>query len=416
VVRVKDRVKVDWRVPSDEWDAFIDYVHDEHGEIRGYVAREVERAMLEWVDGDDYAPVEDLVDRLVQAAGRTPANLMEKKPVSDHPDGEETNRVHCRVDGEVKDDFAAFVKETSNDRLGVALARALRQRRDGGRSRRVREKLERVADDAEGLLAEAADGEDGLSLRERRTVAICRRLGEQFTQDELEDAIGDVAGDSDPTVRDYTEKVLSRLEYVEHPRNGDLFIPKDDAENIAADLGAPSPDAPAIDRKPYDSLSRPEKVRGVRIELARDALTSGGKGQVDPATVRQDIFEDRPSPGHAQDILRLAGDADGFDVATRHGKERLRVDLVDVTDPDILEAARDDTDRASPADGSGPASGSRRGRMSSSREPQGSTGEDTVRDGGSGEDGDDVNAASVNEQMNDLLAATPVTDGGQVDG
>ncbi|WP_232819752.1 hypothetical protein [Haloprofundus halophilus] len=394
------RPKVDWRVPSDEWDAFIDFVHGEHGEIQGYVSREVERAMLEWVDGDDYAPVEDLVDQLVRAAGHTPANLTEKKPVTVPPDGEETTRVSCRVDGEVKNNFAAFVKETSDDRLGVALARALRQRCDGGRARRVREKMERVANDAETLLAD-----DGIMLRERRTVRICRRLGEQFTQDDLEDAIAAVAGDSAPTIRDYTEKVLARLEYVEHPRNGDLFISKDDAEDIATDLGAPSPDAPAIDRKPYDSLSRTEKVRGVRIELARDAQTNGGKSQMNATTVRRDIFEDRPSPGHVQDLLRLAGDADGFDVVTRHGKERLRVDLSDVTDLDVLEAACDDLEQTNRADWV------RRKCTFLPHKTPDSTGKSAVRDGEYGADSNS-DTASVDEQIDNLLAAMPVTDGG----
>jgi len=73
-----DRVKVDWRIPSDEWEKFVAYVRDEHGETEGYVGREAERAMREFVDADEFAAVEERVDRFIQAAGRTPAVLGEK--------------------------------------------------------------------------------------------------------------------------------------------------------------------------------------------------------------------------------------------------------------------------------------------------------------------------------------------------
>ena len=145
---VADRVKVNWRVPSNEWDAFIDYVHDEHSEIRGYVGREVERAMREWIDGDDFAEVEDLVNRLVKAAGRTPENLSQKKSAVDPPTGGDTTTVQCRVDPDLKKRFAHYARTDTDDREGTILAEALRERRDGGRARRVQEKLERVVDDA----------------------------------------------------------------------------------------------------------------------------------------------------------------------------------------------------------------------------------------------------------------------------
>jgi len=415
VVGVTSREKVDWRVPSEEWDAFIDFVHREHGEIKGYVGREVERAMREWIDSDDFAPVEDRVDRLVQAAGRTPADLSQKKRASTPPGGEDTTRVTCRVDTRLKEDFAGFVKRTSDDRLGVALARALRQRRSGGRAQRVLDKLDRVIDDAEDLLAEVA-GDGDLSLREKRTIAICDRLGPQFKQSDLEDTIADVVGDSPPTIRDYTDKVLDRLEYVQHPNTPDLFVPEDYARDVGAD-----PDAPAIDRKSYAGLTREEKVRGLRIDLARRSMSNGGRYQIDADTVKRSVFDGKPSDGHARELLRLAGDADGFDTVRRQGKERLRVDLADVSDTDIRDAVDN-----------GPA-----GQPSSTDEPQGSGGGDTVDDGGDdGDDGrdgsgspdggrvdpdiDDADGgldaddpAAVEDQMDALMEATPVTDGGQ---
>lgn len=107
----------------------------------------------------------------------------------------------------------------------VALARAIRQRRSVGRARRLVDKLDRVIDDAEALLAEVG-GDGDLSLCEKRTIAICHRLGDEFTQDELEDAIAAGPGGSPPTLRRYTDRVLKHLDVVEHPRKAGLYVPE----------------------------------------------------------------------------------------------------------------------------------------------------------------------------------------------
>lgn len=230
---VTETVKLNWCVLAEEWDAFRAYVRERHGEIKGRLGREVERAMREYMDADEYAEVEERIDRLIRAAGRTPASLGEKKTLVDPPVGE-TVRARARVPPEVKEEFAAFVKRETEDHHGVVLARALKARRDGGRSGRVARKLERVQADAEALLAEVnPDAEERMSVRERRTVAICSHLGDQFTRGDLEDAIAAVAGDSRPTLETYTERVLERLEYEPHPANEDLFIPRAEREELA---------------------------------------------------------------------------------------------------------------------------------------------------------------------------------------
>jgi len=388
-------VKVGWHVPTNEWDSFTDYIVDKHGQATGYVGDEVERAMREWVDTDDYASVESLVDRLVEAAGRTPANLSQKKSATTTPptDGD-TTKVQTRVDADVKADFAAHAERDADERPGRVLARALRERRHGGRARRLRDKLDRVADDAEALLAEVA-GEDGASLQEKRTIAICHRLGNQFTRDDLEAAIEAVAGGSEPTVREYTDRVIDRLDYSKHPNADDLFIPKAEARDYGAD-----PDAPAIDRfrdgeLDYDDLSRDERVRGLRIAVARHSTSNRGRASIDAATVEHDVFNGHPSPGHASKLIDLAADADGFDVDTRRGKKRLRVDLRDVTADAVLDAVNGGESGAS--------------TPVSDAEPTASTDEDA----GNGHDADAVD--DVEEQMNRLANATAVTDGGVPD-
>jgi len=390
---VTGRSQLGWHVSSDEWSRFTDYVTEKHGQTKGYVGREVERAMREWVDADAYAPVEDYVDRLVQAAGRTPANLSQKKSATTTPPtGDDTHKVQCRVDPELKDDFAAHAKRDADERPGLVLSRALRERRHGGRQRRIQDKLERVIDDAESLLAEVA-GEGDLSLLEQRTIAICEQLGNQFTRDDLEDAIEDVVGGSDPTIRQYTDRVFDRLDYVEHPNardKVDLFIPESEARELGAD-----PDAPAIDRfhngsVGYEDMSRDDRIQGVRIAAARRATSNSGQAAVDAKTVEKDVFEGRPSPSHASKLVELAADADGFDVDTRRGTKRLLVDLRDVTDDTVLSAV----------DGEPGAS-----NTTSDAEPRGSTSEDT----------DAGDAADVDDRMDQLMNATVATDGGTPD-
>jgi hypothetical protein len=400
VVSVVDRVKVGWRVPSGEWDAFMDYVHAEHGETSGYVGHEVERAMREWIDRDAFAPVEALADRLVRAAGRTPANLSQKKSAVDPPTGNDTTTVQCRVDSDVKERFAHHARTKTDDRTGTVLARALRERRDGGRARRVREKLERVSDDAEDLLAELNPDDGGLSIREQRTVAICNRLGEQFSRDDLENAIRDQGLESEPTIRDYTDRVLERRGCVPHPNNPDLFVPESTAREIARDNDVPGPDAPAYYRRSYGSLTRDEKVRGLRVELARRALSNNGRSQADAATIRQDIFDGQPSEGHTRDLMDLAADADGFTTTSRHGAERLRVDLRRTTD-DLLataKAVRDDDGTDAPASG--------RDRHDGQQDDV----DGSESDASPGVQLD--SPADVDTEMDALMNATPVTDGG----
>jgi hypothetical protein len=400
VFSVADRVKVNWRVPSDEWDAFIDYVHDEHGEIRGYVGHEVERAMREWIDGDDFVEVEDLVDRLVKAAGRTPENLTQKKSSFgvDSPTGGDTTNVQCRVDPDIKKRFAHHAKTDTDDRVGTVLARSLRARRYGGRARRVKEKLNRVADDAEGLLAELNPDEDGLSLIERRTVAICNRLGPNFHRDDLEAAIEAVAGGSDPTVQGYTDRVLDRLEYVQHPDNPDLFIPEAEAERMGVNL-----DAPAFYRKGYRGLSLEEKFRGLQVELAQRSMSNDGQFAMKAAAIHQNIFDGQPSESHVRNLMDRAAKADGFSTDTKRGAERLRVNVRRI-DEDVKAAVRavhDDNGGDTPASG--------RGRHDGQQDRQNADEPDTtsrVQPDNTDDPGD------VDAEMDALMNATPVTDGG----
>lgn len=64
--------------------------------------------------------------------------------------------------------------------------------------------------------------------------------------------------------------------------------------------------------KPYDELSRAEKVRKVRETIFKEAESRNtGKAKMDYRDVMM-LFDNRPSPGHAYDLMKIAGEEDGF--------------------------------------------------------------------------------------------------------
>lgn len=267
VFAVTATIKLNWCVPSAEWDAFRDHVQEEHGETEGLLGREAERAMREFIDVDEFAAVEERLDELVRAAGRTPANRREQK-TSVTEDGP-TTRARARVSAEVKEAFAAYAKSETDEQPGIVLARALRERRDGGRSGRMLRKFSRVGADAEALLAELnpdTDAADSMSIIEKRTVVICHRLGKQFTRADLEDAIANVAGESKPTIEQYAERVVDRLGYTTHPENEDLFIPATEHEELVRRVDEEC--KREAERQAEALFGRPER-----------ATTDGGMGQ-----------------------------------------------------------------------------------------------------------------------------------------
>jgi hypothetical protein len=197
--------------------------------------------MRAFLDEDAGAVVEATVDDLLEAAA-----LSRERPPREKIDSQ-TVEVRAYVNPELKDRFKSHVDQLdaqqypTGDRLtyGRVLGLALREHLDGGRWERVRGKLDPVVGDLEGVLSELTpDDQGGMGIRERRTVAICHQLNPRFTAEELKATIEDVVGDSRPTIRTYTEKVLDRLDYAEHPktRKSDektIYIPAVEADRLA---------------------------------------------------------------------------------------------------------------------------------------------------------------------------------------
>ena len=199
--------------------------------LKGRLSRYVNEAIEEYLDEDRYSGLEEKVDRLIRAAGRSPDPGREKNRDLDP----ETTRAMVWVDETLLARFKASVDEENANRdsyserqsYGEALGVALSERYDGGRADRLEGKLDRVVDDAEKLLGELTDDSDsGLSKKERVTTAIATRLPDQFNEDELADAINAETSGSDYYHEEYTDRVIEHKGVRRYERTGqpDLFV------------------------------------------------------------------------------------------------------------------------------------------------------------------------------------------------
>jgi len=185
-------------------------------------------------------------------------------------------------------------------------------------------------------------------------------------------------------------RVLDRLEFTEHPNTSDLFVPEEQAEEYA-DAADVDLDAPAFDRKDYADLDREGRVYGLRLELTRRAAKRNGKSALSASKVRREVFDGHPSKRKAKGLMGWAARADGFETDSKGGEKRLRCDLEAVTDDDLLA----DANLPAGATGSEP------------DEPHANPGIDPG-------DTEEIDPETdVDEDMDALLAATPVTDGGE---
>ena len=86
----------------------------------------------------------------------------------------------------------------------------------------------------------------------------------------------------------------------------------------------------------YETLDRPDKATIVAQKLVETAEATNGKASMGYKDVIA-VFDGRPSPGHAYDIMELAGERDGYHYgASPSGEKRLTFDLDRVNDPTTL--------------------------------------------------------------------------------
>lgn len=90
----------------------------------------------------------------------------------------------------------------------------------------------------------------------------------------------------------------------------------------------------------YEQLTRDQKVHRVRVALLEQA--TAGKTPVMKYDDVRWLFDGKPSPGHAYDLMELVAEADGYVYEKGgHGKgqKRIRVDPEAVNDDRIVHAA-----------------------------------------------------------------------------
>lgn len=230
---------LDWLVPRSEWERTCEHVIEEWGELDVHLGHFVVSAMREHIDNDGGTETEELVDRLVRAAGRRPRDLSKNKMTVDPFGSEDKTRAHAAVHTPTKGAFHSWTRDNSDNYPGVELAYALRAYREGGRYKRLESKLDRVVDDAAELLSEIGGGPT-LGTKEKRTISIVRHLSEKFawtagspiSRADIHEAIEDVTGSDSEYMREqYTDRVVDRLDYEPHPQNPEqLFVPTEDAE------------------------------------------------------------------------------------------------------------------------------------------------------------------------------------------
>jgi hypothetical protein len=337
---MRDLVMLDWMTPERPWTVFCHTVESEHGSLEGYLGRKVTDAMDEFAEADGYERVEDLVDRLVQAAGRTPGEVpKEKNPASSDLSQLPTTRVTVRVDRDVKERFKAAAEESAYDSYGVALGRALQLYCEGGRAARLEGKLDRVVDDAESLLAEldSSADDDTLGKVDRNVIQICNRLTEEFTDAELNSEIHDVAGNgprvSDPTLEKYRDLVTERLGVERHPSAETVWVPSHKASQYAPD------GLPDVCRRPVQNLDREQRTRRLRLALGcRAARQGNGYARTDSTEIGIDVFDDNLTKATVLSIMNEAALEDGYELDKSTTPTTLTVDLVDgITDGYLAE-------------------------------------------------------------------------------
>lgn len=336
---MRDLVMLDWMVPKRPWRVFCHTIEAENNTLEGYLGREATVAMDEFAEEDGYERVEDLVDQLVQAAGRTPAARSKEKNSLSDLSQLDTTRVTVRVDRDVKERFKAAADQSAYDSYGIAFGRALQLYCEGGRAARLEDKLDRVVDDAEALLSELDESETDTSLGkvDRNVIQICNRLTDEFTDQELNSEIHDIAGTgpkvTDPTLEKYRDLVSERLDVERHPNADTVWIPSERVDDYVPE------DLPEECYRSVSNLSRSQRVRRIHLTLGRRAARQGsGYARATSTEIRSDVFNDELTKSTVLELMNAAALEDGYKLDESTRPTTLTVDLVNgITDGYLAE-------------------------------------------------------------------------------
>jgi hypothetical protein len=77
------------------------------------------------------------------------------------------------------------------------------------------------------------------------------------------------------------------------------------------------------EQDPYEELTREQRVQRIQDYALERAYASGGRYEIDYDEVQWSVIDGEPSTGYCYKLLRLAGEADGFEFV-ESPRKRLR--------------------------------------------------------------------------------------------
>jgi len=335
-----NRPQLGWKQPP-EWDRFEAAVEEEYGRTTPYRGFVLERA---WQEFKDEHPAEEYADQLLRAVGIRDNLTQEKNLPRDVGNGD-NGRVWVSVSVEVKREMEQFATENNVPNHKVLRA-VVCWYLGGGLLGRLTEKLKKAVPEAEEQLADLNPDDDrSLTAEERKLQYLAKDLTVEegpgmFTAEDFGKALEEMpyrGGDTTYMREKWLPRILDRLGYTRHPENPDLFVPEEQARELADDPR--DLNRPAIDRLPYANLDDEERIRGLRIEAVRRATgRTTGRYALNVETVRDEVFDGSPSKWKTKDLMNNAGQADGFSTDVKGNRKRLKIDLSEV-DRELLSDA-----------------------------------------------------------------------------
>lgn len=150
-----------------------------------------------------------------------------------------------------------------------------------------------------------------------------------MANDDLERRLADLEG---------RVEALNRARVYLQERVDELKAENDDLRDRLTDLEEIIDPNPAS--RDYQELTREQKVHRIRRALIEQAASSqNGKAAMEYDDVVW-LFDGNPSPGHAYDLMGLAGELDGFEFVDPEGRNKqVRADLAAVNDEALIHAA-----------------------------------------------------------------------------
>lgn len=353
-------VQLGWRVPLCEWARFERSVAQKWGKTAGYLRFELQEAMREFLDEDDLlAEAETLLQR-AETLGDASSSMVDARRSRQYR-GAETRKVTHRIHPKLKARFIAYAEECNASSYGRLLAVALRAYRDGGRARRILDRIERAITNGEdedhpstkttttdettastpsentdstntGTPAATDTAGTTTTPTPQRTTSptvdaatvleIATELADHNTipQSRIDREIARTVSDRNaPTIQAYREAVIEQLDFVEHPHVEGLYLTP--AQREAMPLWA--------------DFEKAERIVLTRRLLVADALRSNTVKHAVTYSELQELWAEYavegPSHQYAYELMEWAADEEGFAYRQVRGQYRLQVDVHSVS-------------------------------------------------------------------------------------